>query len=93
MKTRVPFWVRCIEGENASAAAASVDNEAAKGADSSGAAQAQDADDSSGADPDRGAESTAEHWKAQARKRERRAKDNQAAAETLKKLEDTAKSG
>lgn len=70
MKTRVPVWVRCIEGENASAAAASVDNEAAKGADSSGAAQAQDAD-GSGAESEQDAESATEHWKTQARKWER----------------------
>ncbi|MDO5076400.1 hypothetical protein [Corynebacterium sp.] len=88
MKTRGPVWVRRVEGENAGAAPASADTSA--GADSSGAAQAQDAD-SSGAESEQGAESTAEHWKAQTRKWERRAKDNQAAAETLKKLEDANK--
>ncbi|AKK05233.1 putative DUF4355 family protein (plasmid) [Corynebacterium mustelae] len=83
MKKNVPFWVRNIEGVNDGSGSATSTNDEAK----EGAGETSESGKGSG-----GATDDADHWKAQARKWEKRAKENQSAAEKLKEREDAEKS-
>lgn len=83
MNQNLPLWVRNIEGVNDnSGSAASTKDEAKENSDetSETGKGSEDAIDD------------ADHWKAQARKWEKRAKENQSAAEKLKEREDAEKS-